>query len=817
MTITTEVMAARAARLAISLPAMLRKCMTLALCLAALIAAHFGGLVASIDNGLAAWRSQLVQRDASGSIVVVEIDSQSLDAAGQWPWPRDRFARAAENLRIAGAALVAFDVDFSTRSDTENDAAFARAISVDPSTIVLPTFIQAGGLGENTPLASLSGDALVASVNIPIDSDGRVRRYARGFDHRGHYHQSMAALLAGGQYGSSSTFAIDYGIRIDSIRRLSFNDVLNGDFDPEIVRGRHVLVGATALELGDEFATPVRPVIPGVYLHALAYENLVQGRALVQSTMLLSLLAALAVLALLWPRRAPIKATPWITRQAAVLVILVGLPIILQWFTPVSLNLAGALIAQLLCFGATVQRELKRRADDLVRQREDHLRHAALHDPETELPNRRAMIERLQQELARSDGRVVAIAIGVDRFAMLRAAIGYRHANQIIRRLAQRLTEHGNAEVYHLSTSIVGVVALARGEQELRSKNAGITKLLESAIELEGQDISIAIRYGFAFGGGHETNSEDLLEQATIALDQARIRNERFVRYDAQTFLDPKVQLALTSDIGRGLERGEFFLVYQPKARARDGAISGVEALIRWRHPDHGDIPPSRFVPAAEQTGAIDDLTRWVLRQVVSDQRLATADKLNGPISINISGRLLTNASFCAAAIDAMRDAGVSLCLEITETAIIEDPVAALAALAALREAGAKISIDDYGSGLSSLSYLKQIAADELKLDSSIIADIKTSARDRLILKSTINLAHSLGMSVVAEGVEDEHTRALLAGLGCDLIQGYLISRPLALADLLRHLHQSGYPNTADEPQSPPLQTASNAANRRII
>jgi EAL domain-containing protein (putative c-di-GMP-specific phosphodiesterase class I) len=131
------------------------------------------------------------------------------------------------------------------------------------------------------------------------------------------------------------------------------------------------------------------------------------------------------------------------------------------------------------------------------------------------------------------------------------------------------------------------------------------------------------------------------------------------------------------------------------------------------------------------------------------------------------------------------------LCFEITETAIIEDPTTALASVAALRKAGIKISIDDYGSGLSSLAYLKQIAADELKLDKSIIADIKTSARDRLILKSTIDLAHGLGMCVVAEGVEDEPTRALLAGLGCDAIQGYLVARPLALADLLARVDQN--------------------------
>jgi EAL domain-containing protein (putative c-di-GMP-specific phosphodiesterase class I) len=293
------------------------------------------------------------------------------------------------------------------------------------------------------------------------------------------------------------------------------------------------------------------------------------------------------------------------------------------------------------------------------------------------------------------------------------------------------------------------------------------------------------LRFGAAFCDGTARNAEKLLENAVVALDQARMRGLRYVRFDAANFPDPKVQLALTSDIGRGIERGEFSLVYQPKAQARDGRINGAEALIRWRHPEHGNIAPDKFIQVAEETGAIDDLTRWVLRQAIGDQQTSISAALDAPISINISGRLLANAGFCAAAIDAVQEANAKLCFEITETAIIEDPNTALASIAALRKAGIKISIDDYGSGLSSLAYLKQIAAGELKLDKSIIADIKTSARDRLILKSTIDLAHGLGMSVVAEGVEDEPTRALLAGLGCDTIQGYLVSRPLALADFV--------------------------------
>lgn len=734
--------------------------------------------------------------------MVVEIDSRSVEAARQWPWPRERFARALSNLRAAGAELVAFDVDFSARSDAQNDSALAAAIGLDPTTVVLPTFLQPGGLQENTPLAFLSRDALIASVNLPIDQDGLARHYVRGFLHNEHYHQSLAALVAGAPYGETSRFLIDYGINLDSIDRLSFHDVYRGTFNPERVRGRHILIGATALELGDEFATPARPAVPGVFIHALAYESLVQGRALMEIAPWLSLLAGLLTFALLWPRRETIDPTRWIALQATALTLLIGGPLIIQTIAPLSIDLSSALIAQALCFVATVQRELTHRAEELVRQREAYLHQVALHDPETQLLNRRAMIERLQHEFAVADGRiVVAIAIGVDRFATLRSAIGYFNANQVITKLAERIVKQsGQNDVYHLSTSVLGFVTTAANRDEFMKTHAGAIHGIESAINIDGQDIDVALRVGVALKGEDRENAEKLLENAVIALDQARLQRQRYVLFDAASFPDPRVQLALTSDIARGIERDEFSLVYQAKVCARDGRPVGAEALVRWRHPTHGDIPPDRFIQVAEETGAIDDLTRWVIRQAVEGQKTLREGSLDVPLSVNISGRLLADADFSAYVVDALANAGADIYLEITETTIIGDPESAFESISAFRNSGAKISIDDYGAGLSSLSYLKQIAADELKLDKSLIADITTSSRDRLILKSTIDLAHSLGMSVVAEGVENEMARAVLVGLGCDTIQGYLISRPLPLTDLIQRFGQ--------EPELNPLHSA---------
>jgi EAL domain-containing protein (putative c-di-GMP-specific phosphodiesterase class I)/GGDEF domain-containing protein len=416
------------------------------------------------------------------------------------------------------------------------------------------------------------------------------------------------------------------------------------------------------------------------------------------------------------------------------------------------------------------------------------------------------MLEALREHLSHADqGKVVvALALGIDRFPTLRGAIGYSNANKLVRNLASRVVACSHQpEVYHISTSILGVVVVAESEAEVSELCVAGHELFSAAIPVEDQKFDIQIRWGVAGAVPGEKTAEALMEHATIALDQARLNQRRFVRYDAHEIADPAVQLALISDVRRGLDQGEFRLSYQAKASARDGAIVGAEALMRWRHPRHGDISPDDFIRIAEETGAIDDLTRWAVVQAIADQAVMRANGVDLFVSVNVSGRSLADAEFCDFVVDAAKRAEAKLCLEITETAIIGDPLAALSSIAAFRAADIRIAIDDYGSGLSSLAYLKQLAADELKLDKSLIGELKSSARDRLILKSTIDLAHSLGMSVVAEGVEDATELALLAGMGCDTVQGYLISRPIAADAFLR---------LADRPYEAPAAAAPSSA-----
>lgn len=775
----------------------LAKCMAVVVVITALVGTIMAaGALRPVEDALTGQRFGLIQRQATQQLVVVAIDGASLEAAEVWPWERDRYATVVRNLEAAGAKLIGFDVDFSARSTPEMDQALANAIADAPGRVALATFVQPASRGvasdvmiENAPLAMLSRDSLLASVNVAADPDGQIRRYLRGFSTDEDYRPTMAALLAGQPHGETAPFLVDFGIQPSSIPTLSFHDVYENRFDPALVRGRVILIGATALELGDNLATPRHGIVPGIMVHALAYESLVQGRALYGLSPPLILVLVFAVAFVLRPLRRPRTLGHLAGRHVLTLVVILGLPVAVQALMPVSLPTAPLLLTQVLCLAVAVRLELKRRGEDIIRAREAGLLHLAMHEPETELPNRRALLSEIARMRSGETAAVAVLAIGVDRYAQMRAAIGYGMANDVVRAVAERVlrTCH-SSRLGYLSTGVLGLVVRRDDALSLETELAQLESL-EAAYQVKGSLVDAFVRLGVAHDEDPAETDERLLEQATIALDEARRRDQRRLVFQAKTFQDPSLNLSLMSDLRQGLKEGQLSLHYQPK-RSANGAILGVEALMRWRHPVRGAIRPDLFIGAAEETGAIRELTEWTVTQALADSAALRAVGRRLMVSINVSGRLLGDLAFQDYVLEAVKGRAHELCLEVTETAVIESPQAAAEAVARFHQAGLAISIDDYGAGLSSLSYLQTLDADELKLDRSIATAVDTD-RDRLILRSTIELAHSLNMKVVAEGIETEAVEAILLNMGCDLIQGYLISPALPRADLVAFLDKA--------------------------
>jgi signal transduction histidine kinase len=342
------------------------------------------GLFAPIDDALTDWRFGLYSRAPSDSVVVVEIDPDSLAEIQPWPWSRSVYANVVRNLQGAGARTIGIDVDFSSRSDAAGDLAFKDALAARPGDVVLSSFVQPRSLSANgalrttSPHAYFLEHAAVASVNLVVEPSGFARRGWYGADAPDGYRASFAASIAGFPPTRDGSFHIDFSIDARRLVRLPIADVATGRFDPSKVAGRNVLIGATALELGDEYSAPVYGLLPGVILHALSYESLVQGRALyrVHGIFVLPLVAVLLVFL-----RRPRDGWTWgrfALRHATIGLGALALSVVLQLAAPISFDLTPLLAAQLVCVGITTLRELERRAREVIRHQLDAARHQAL-------------------------------------------------------------------------------------------------------------------------------------------------------------------------------------------------------------------------------------------------------------------------------------------------------------------------------------------------------------------------------------------------------------------------------------------------------
>jgi EAL domain-containing protein (putative c-di-GMP-specific phosphodiesterase class I) len=314
---------------------------------------------------------------------------------------------------------------------------------------------------------------------------------------------------------------------------------------------------------------------------------------------------------------------------------------------------------------------------------------------------------------------------------------------------------------------------------------------LEAPLCLAEQLVDLGAGIGMALAPEHAGEADDLIALAERAMETAKRRMAGSLMFRPEMDARSAASLGLLTELRRAVEADELRLFLQPKLDLRERRIRAAEALVRWQHPTRGMVPPYQFIPFAEQTGFIREISAWVLRAAAGCAAQACAAGQPLRISVNLSTRDLLDVDLPAKVQALVSNSGCgadSLCLEITESAIMDDPKRALETAKALHAAGFKLSIDDFGTGYSSLAYLKQLPVQELKIDQSFVFGMAGDEGDRKIVKSTIELAHNLGLKVVAEGIEDEATLELLALWGCDEGQGYFIAKPMPAAELLQQL-----------------------------
>ncbi len=430
-----------------------------------------------------------------------------------------------------------------------------------------------------------------------------------------------------------------------------------------------------------------------------------------------------------------------------------------------------------------------------IAKREAEIGRLAYWDSLTNLPNRAQFVLLLDESLAEARKRehgVFVLMMDLDRFKHVNDVMGHNFGDALLRQVAERLTlqvsqAHASAHVARLGGDEFAVLLPGATMEQAQVLAGAILRALEVPLSLDDQTVDIGAGLGIAGFPEHGQSAEELLSMAEVAMYVAKVRHDGAVVYDAATDTASAKSLGLLTELRNAIERDEFRLHVQPKLKLDSGEVVGAEALVRWAHPLRGMVFPDEFIPFAEQTGFIRILTRWVLDRSAALLRELAGQGIDLKLSVNLSTRDLLDQDLPAKFNEILVRHGLaasSFCLEITESAIMDDPVRAQQTLERLHAMGVDLSIDDFGTGYSSLAYLKRLPVDELKIDKSFVLNMENDIGDTKIVRSTIDLGHNMGLRVVAEGIESEAVWRLLAALGCDQGQGYFMSRPIAADQL---------------------------------
>lgn len=416
--------------------------------------------------------------------------------------------------------------------------------------------------------------------------------------------------------------------------------------------------------------------------------------------------------------------------------------------------------------------------------------HEADHDGLTQLLNRRAFVGELDAFMLQRDGDGSIFMLDLDKFKEVNDRLGHRVGDHVLQQFGARLVAYlpDDARIARLGGDEFAVLLPQTDPDDAESIARQLHADLQTPLKVDGFPISAGTSIGVAHHPTHGDTPSDLMHSADVAMYRAKQFRTGVEIYASVGTTQQRGRISLLGDIERAIDKCEFVVEYQPQVVVRSGDVRSVEALLRWDHPVHGRIAPSDFITLAEHTDLIGPITEYVIRQAVTDVSRLSADMT---VAVNVSARNLQNRFFAQRTLDILEELDVPpsrLEIEITEYAVAIDPEVAALAAAKLRAAGVRIVIDDFGTGYSSFATLRMLNIDGLKIDRSFVTGVEDDLAGIQIVSSLISLAHGIGLTVVAEGVESAETRHALELLDCDSIQGYLISPALSISGLASYL-----------------------------
>ena len=880
------------------------------------------------------YRSKLFPRDATGNIVIVKIDSPSLNQVGIWPWPRILYAELIDQLISAGASEIAFDIDFHSVSDPISDSKFALALEKAGGSVILPVFKQFASdqSGEqklfiNKPLPSFAKHSWPATVNVILDPDGKARQYLYGELLEGEFVPSLGTLIAGKFEGSKSFFFIDFSIDLAAIPSVSFVDVLGGRVGKNFLKDKKVIVGGTAVELGDRFQVPLYGNISGPELQALAAETSLQNREIIQSGDFISYIGLLVILTIgiFISRKFNLRTQLIVFAGLVLLIEFVALvlqsksafqlntslwlvcificsvalllneidfqkllkQIAQQKFQQIAISLGDGVVCvnsddsisfwnpsaesifgysaeemigqsiSLICAQSSDQStfsvkefEIKASAgytteligirkngelfpleacitvlneaegssfgilfrDISIRKREqERIRYLAEHDTLTQLYNRNYLHQELSNRLGYSEqaGQQFALLlIDLDNFKEVNDTLGHNIGDQLLCEFAEFLIDlkrEGDI-VARLGGDEFAVITECEDEVswgiELADK---ICRLFwnENKI-IDGHQFEVSSSIGISIYPTDGKTPQKLLANADLALYRAKATEGTpsilFQPEMRQTLVERR---KLEAELREAVKRGEFRLFYQPQICLSSGRLIGVEALIRWEHPDRGIVSPDEFMEVVN-AGTISDLVgRWVLENACKQGQNWNIQGHNVRMGVNLSPSQFKSINFLNIVQDVLDSSGLPpsfLDLEITENILLDEEKYAVEILTRLRKMGISIAFDDFGTGYASLTYLKLFPLDRIKIDRSFVKDLLINQDSTSIVLAIISMAKLMNISVIAEGIEDQLTLRFLKENSCDEGQGYFFGEPVDANEIDLMLHKQN----VDGPLFPP-------------
>jgi diguanylate cyclase (GGDEF)-like protein len=761
-------------------------------------------------------------------VVVVAIDDVSLRALGRWPWSRRMHAKLLDRLTELKARAVGFDVLFSEPEtlDLQADGLFAEAIQRNGVTVlaVAPSSPQPGNpISEVLPLPKLAASAAgLGHVDFEIDSDGLCRSF---YSHAGvdntHWPAFSLAVLdvagkpipqtitarqrtysrAAGGWLRSGRYLIPFGPRQDQVLTISAYQFLNGDVRPDNIEGRIVLIGSTAIGLGDALSTPVAKKhqrMPGVKLNAHVLSGLLNDTLLVEVDHEVHLLLTLVITGmaamLLTSARFPFSILLFV-------VAVIGIPVVagvVMSFTRVWYGPSAATVPLLIgipFWGVWLYFHEK----SVNRSLSDRIQAQTMHHAVTGLPNQYVLEETLRglgNSIEGGQKLTGLIIVHVKWLGTTGSVIGRAAGNQLLQAIARSLRDVVRSDdlITHLGGEDFGVLVQGLSDSESALGIAqNLLEVLQKPIAFEEASVVLSPSIGMSLWPTDSEDSEALLRDANIALYRARMQHtDSICLFSQQIAKEVEEGSQLEQALIHALERDEFEVYYQPQVTTDSSQIFGVEALVRWHNPTLGLVYPGIFIPIAEHTGLIRTIGLWVLRTACKQVEQWNRQGL-GPLqlAVNLSPLQFGDKNLVVEVRKSLDESGLNpeyLELEITESTVMQNLGEAIKAMSQLKEQGVKLAIDDFGTGYSSLSKLQHFPLDRIKIDQTFTRDFQTDESVKEITLTIIEMAKRLRLGIIAEGVETEDQADYLYEYGCDALQGFYFSHPLPAPELTRIL-----------------------------